>query len=247
MIIDRHSPSSLNLFAAQPSMFVLERILGHKQAVGVPAHRGVAVEAGVIHSLLHPTLSHDECIKEALAQYDRLTTLSVDERVKKVRDTIPLMVVQGISELMDYGMPTGVQGFVEWKPDGLQLPIVGYYDVYWRKHHIVIDLKTTERCPSEIKVPHARQAALYSHCMKNGETPVEGRITYVTPKRVVTYGVEDIDKHLDALYQIALKVEKFLSLSDDPAFYIDMTVPDLESFYWGSPEARALAYAYWKI
>ena len=40
----QHSPSALNLFAAEPSMFVLERILGIKQTVGAVAHRGSAIE-----------------------------------------------------------------------------------------------------------------------------------------------------------------------------------------------------------
>ena len=51
MLIVRHSPSSLNLFAASPAMWVLEKILGIKQPVGVPAHRGVAVEDGVVVGL----------------------------------------------------------------------------------------------------------------------------------------------------------------------------------------------------
>ena len=57
----RHSPSSLNLFAAEPAMFVLERIMGIKQTVGVPAHRGVAVEDGVTAGLANlqaPPLSN---------------------------------------------------------------------------------------------------------------------------------------------------------------------------------------------
>ena len=33
---DHHSPSGLNLFAASPAMFTLERILGLSQPVGVP-------------------------------------------------------------------------------------------------------------------------------------------------------------------------------------------------------------------
>jgi len=31
---ERHSPSSLNLFAASPAMFVLERIIGLKRGTG---------------------------------------------------------------------------------------------------------------------------------------------------------------------------------------------------------------------
>jgi hypothetical protein len=50
----QHSPSSLNLFAASTAMWVLEKVLGEKQPVGVPAHRGAAVEDGVTFGLLNP-------------------------------------------------------------------------------------------------------------------------------------------------------------------------------------------------
>jgi hypothetical protein len=39
-----------------------------------------------------------------------------------------------------------------------------------------------------------------------------------------------------------LSVEKFLALSDDPEFFVNITVPDLDSFYWSNPPARQLAY-----
>ena len=104
-----------------------------------------------------------------------------------------------------------------------------------------IDLKTTERMPSEIKIPHARQVAFYT-----GDNH-EGRLTYVTPKKCITYQLENVREHHDALIKMAKAVEKFLSLSDDPMFFTSITVPDLESFYWTAPHMRALAYQYWKI
>lgn len=249
MILEHHSPSSCNLFAAQPAMFVLEKVLGFRQAVGVTAHRGVAVEAGVSYGLIkRESVTLGDCYNEALQRYDELTALSTDERVKKVRDTISDMVAQGLLELNDYGVPDGLQGKVEWRPEGLKLPIIGYYDFFWKYHNLVTDLKTTERMPSAIKIPHARQVALYAHCLHSEDgSPAEGRITYVTPKKTITYGLEETGAHLLALYQIALKIEKFMSVSDDPQYFIDVTVPDLESFYWGSPEARSLAFQYWKI
>ena len=50
-------------------------------------------------------------------------------------------------------------------------------------------------------------------------------LCYVTPKRIEIYGLENIRKHRDALRRIAKSVEKFLALSDDPAFFVDITVP----------------------
>jgi len=76
---------------------------------------------------------------------------------------------------------------------------------------------------------------------------MEGRLVYCTPKKCVTYGLENVRAHKEALVQLAKNVEKFLSLGDDPEFFVSITAPDLESFYWGDPAARELAFKYWKI
>jgi hypothetical protein len=238
MIVDyvRHSPSALSLFAASPAMFTLERILGLTQPVGVPAHRGVAVEDGVTLGLLNPDASLLECNNAALARYDVLTAMSTDERREKYRATIPDMVKQALAELRPYGVPSATQGFVEWQPEDLKLPIVGYFDFHWEQHNITADLKTTERMPVTVKVNHARQVSLY--VTSNNADP---RVTYCTPKKCQTYGVENIDEHRKALHQIALRVENFLSLSDDPEFFKSITVPDLESFYCWPTGSRSHA------
>lgn len=243
MKIERHSPSSLNLFSAAPAMFVLERILGKRQPVGVPAHRGTAIEDGVAVGLLDPAAPIATCIDAAHKRYDTLTALSPDARRERYRETIADMVTEALAELRPYGVPTKTQGLVEWKPDDLQYPIVGYYDFYWADHGIVVDLKTTEKMPSEIKIPHARQVALYTAAISDN---IDGRLTYCTPKKRTTYRLENARAHREALYEIARRVERFLTLSDDPQFFLGITVPDLDSFYWGGP-ARQLAYEHWKI
>lgn len=238
----RHSPSSLNLFAASPAMFTLEKILGLRQPVGAPAHRGTAVEDGVTHGLLNPTASIIECAAVAFKKYDTITALSSDARREDYRETIPAMVESALTELRPYGIPTQCQGFIEWKPEGLAFPIVGYWDYHWEQHNITIDLKTTEKLPSAIKVPHARQVSLYVT-----SNNADARVCYVTPKKRATYQVENIDAHRKALHQMAIKCEAFLALSDDPAFFKSITLPDLESFYWSGPPARQLAYEHWGI
>jgi hypothetical protein len=236
-----HSPSSLNLFAAEPAMWVLEKVLEQKQTVGVPAHRGVGVEDGVAHGLKNPDAPEKTCIAIAQSKYDLITAMSSDERRQKYRDTIPDMVVQALDELRPYGIPSATQGQIEYRPEGLQLPIMGYYDFLWEDKGLIVDLKTTERMPSEIKIPHARQVALYS-----GDNH-DGRLTYVTPKKCQTYQLENIREHRQALLNIAKKVENFLGLSDDPKFFLSITVPDLDSFYWGDPASRQLAYKHWGV
>lgn len=241
MKIDRHSPSSLNLFCASPSMFVLEKVLGIRQPVGSPAHRGTAVEEGVSLGLMNPDAPLPACIEAANKKYDTVTALSGDKRREDYRETIPAMVETALTELRPYGVPTKTQGFVEWRPEGLKLPIVGYFDFEWEQHGILVDLKTTEKLPSAIKVPHARQVALY--CRTDN---VDARLSYITPKKRATYQLENIREHRNALHQIAMRVEKFLSLSDDPEFFLSVTAPDYESFYWGGP-ARQIGFERWSF
>lgn len=238
----RHSPSSLNLFAAEPAMFVAERILGRKQPVGVPAHRGVAVEDGVTAGLADLTAPVKACVDVALTKYDTLTAVSGDPRREKYRGTISDMVYAALVELREYGTPSATQGFVEMKHDDLELPIVGYYDYAWSEHGIIADLKTTERMPSSIKVTHARQVALYAP-----SNNYDARLIYVTPKKIEAYTLENIGEHRAALVNIARHVENFLRLSNDPDFFVGITVPDVDSFYWTEPAARQMAFEIWGI
>jgi len=239
---DRHSPSSCNLFAATTAMFVAERFLGRKQPVGAPAHRGAAVEDGVTHGLLDLKAPMTECFDAAFETYDARMAMSGDPRRDHYRATIPDMVAAALVELREYGTPTEMQGRVEWKPDGLKFPIMGYFDYRWANHNIIADLKTTERMPSQIKISHARQVALYA-----GDDDTDARLIYVTPKKLEPYKLENISEHRKALYNIAKRIENFKALSDDPNFFVSITVPDLESFYWTTPQARQMAWEIWGI
>lgn len=242
MILKRHSPSSLNLFCACREMYVLEKILDRRQPVGTVAHRGSAVEDGLTLGLLDPKATVDACVAKAEATFDRVSALNPDPRREQHRKDIPGMVASALEELRPYGVPSRCQGSVEWHPDGLRMPIFGYFDYEWADAGIIVDLKTSETLPSQNKTPHARQVALYC-----GSDNYNGRIAYVTPKKRATYAVDDIRQHRDTLLQIAGNVERFLSLSDDPQFFVGITAPDLESFYWKSPQARQAAWEVWGI
>ena len=242
MLIERHSPSSLNLFAASPAMFVLERVLGLKQPVGAPAHRGTAVETGVTWGLQYPDATIEACTDAALTCYDTITAMSTDDRREKYRDTMREMIRQALSELRPYGVPSRTQGFIEWRPEGLRLPIVGYFDFEFADYGMIVDLKTSEKMPSEIKVGHARQISLYAMSDNLGAAAC-----YVTPKKSAMYRLENAREHREALRQIALRVENFLAMSEDPSFFLGVTAPDLDSYFWTNPAARQLAYEHWKI
>ena len=241
MIIDRHSPSSLNKFAASPSMYVMEKILGMKQAVGALAHRGTAVEYGVSTGLADLKLDPDACVEAALERYDYLTSVD-DPKKADVRVDIPPMTKMALDELRQYGTPTRTQYFCEWRPEGLKYPIIGYLDYAWDDLGVLTDLKTTQSCPKAIKPSHARQVALYAT-----SNNLAGKVTYVTGKRRATYDVDNIQQHRNALHRIAINCERFLALSDDPEFYLGILAPDIEHYFFAPEEVRKAAFNLWGI
>ena len=58
--------------------------------------------------------------------------------------------------------------------------------------------------PSQIKVNHARQVALYA-----ASDNVDARLIYVTPKRLEVYGLENVRRHRDALQRSLWLLKNF--------------------------------------
>lgn len=198
-------------------------------------YRGIAAEFGIIHGLLNPTETLKECIDLALKEYSKLSCLSPDPKREKEGDAVPGLVEQGILALRPYGIPDEVQKKVSYEVEGLALPFVGYCDVGWSYHGIRLDIKTQLALTSEPSDPHRRQVACYIH-----GTNLEGRLAYMTPKKHAVYPVRNAHNDMAALIQIARRIERFLSLSDDPTVLAELLIPDYTSFYFNNPTTRAL-------
>ena len=241
--IEHLSPSQCNLFVASPAMYVMERCLKMRSPVGAAAHRGTSVESGVVHGLLTGA-DVKECQEITKKEFSKLTALSGDPRIEKEQTAISDMVAQGLKELSPYGKPSTTQGGIQYHVEGLAVPLIGFYDMEWENHGILIDLKTTHALPSKISTNHARQVALY--CAARGDN-LDARITYVTPKKVATYQLENKREHVAALEKIALTIQRFLSISEDPHYLASLVVPDVDSFYFSDPRARKNAFDLWGL
>jgi hypothetical protein len=240
--INHLSASSLNLFAAAPAVWVLEKVLGKRSPVGAAAHRGTAVENGIVLGLDGAPV--EDCIAVALAKFDKLAALTGDTKKDKERAGIPDMVRRGLEALGSYGPPTSVQGKIEYHFDGLAVPMIGYYDFVWGNHGVIVDLKTSFRLPSQISTAHARQIALYQAALSDN---YDARIAYVTDKKDAVYRLENPRAHLDAMRNIALTVQRFLALSPDPQVLAGLVVPDVDSYYLADPSARAEVFRQWGV
>ena len=241
--IEHLSPSSCTLFVSSPAMFVLQKCMKLRTQVGPAAHRGTAVESGIVAGLLDG-MAEKDCIDIAQAEFNKLTSLSADFRREKEEAAIADFVKVGLKELLPYGKPTSTQGKVHYQFEGLMVPMLGYYDVEWADHGILTDIKTTHALPSKISTNHARQVALYRAARGDN---LDARVSYITPKKSATYTLENAREHMEALRVIGLTIQRFLSLSDDPKVLASYVVPEVDSFYFGDPVSRKAAYDVWGI
>jgi hypothetical protein len=243
--IEHLSASSLNLWAAQPALWIMERLLGRRTPPGIPAARGKAVEHGVHLGLTNPRLSIEECIEGAEREFIRQTALSTDPRREEERKKLAGWVRGAIEELRQYGAPDGYQEKIEIRLDDVAVPLIGYIDWRFSDHGLIVDLKTTERFPSQIGDAHGRQGAAYASAHGNFgmrfayAKPAPGK----TDKRQVTVyemSGDDVRRHLSALRAIALSLGRFLAVSNDARELAGLIVPDFDSFWWSDPSVRSV-------
>jgi hypothetical protein len=242
--IEHLSASSLNLWAAQPALWVMERLIGRRAPPGITAARGRAVEHGVHLGLSNPRLLLDDCIEGAEREFIRQTALSSDPRREEERKKLSGWVRGALAELRQYGTPDGYQEKIEVRLDDIAIPLVGYIDWRFSDHGLIVDLKTTERFPSHIGDSHGRQGALYASAHGNFgmrfayAKPAPGK---TDPRQVTVYEMsgDDIRRHLSALRAIVLSLGRFLAVSTDARELAGLIVPDFDSFWWSEPSARA--------
>lgn len=237
--LDHVSPSSGNLYAAAPAVWLIEKLLGFRAPGSAAMHRGTAAERGIEMGLFDHSLPVAECQAHALDEYDRLTALSGDPNRAKERDAVPGLVETALAELRQYGVPDRPEGGRQHKVsvtlEGVPVPCVGYIDFLYTERGRILDLKTQLRLASGIPNNHARQFAVYQAA--HGNFDAWGY--YCTPKKGALYRLDEPRQHLETLRQIFLRMERFLRLSRDPLELAALVVPDLDSFYLNEPTTRA--------
>ena len=124
----------------------------------------------------------------------------------------------------------------------MPVPVVGYIDWLFGQHGIIVDLKTSEKHPAAIGAGHGRQGAVYQAAHPNHAM----RFAYAKPRAgrdgraVVVYELtaDEARGHLEALRQIAIRLERFLRISKDRQELAGLVMPDYEHFYWRNPTTR---------
>jgi hypothetical protein len=181
--IDHLSASSINLWANAPDVWVMSYLFGLRTPMGPAPWRGIVVEEAVVETMMGG--SEKDAIQKALDKFDKRFLIG-DEATTKERAMIEPMVQLSVEQLMEFGKPEfpeeGGQNKISItaKGDGWTVPVIGFLDLVYPQHGVVIDLKTTGRMPSTMSAEHQLQRAIYQKA-KGGNQSV--KFLYVTPKK----------------------------------------------------------------
>ena len=241
------SVSQINTFEAAPAAYVMQYMFKLRSAGNQNTARGSATEVG------YETAWGDEFSEfdlargqqAALDDFNRQTALVVAPEVReKEAALIAGYVEQTVEALKPYGRPDSSQNKLVGQVDFGEgvVDVLGYDDFVWETpDKMVVDLKTTKACPSEMRAQHRRQVSVYHH-LKGGE--YRCGVTYATPKKHATYWLTDDEckAEFEAFTAILRKMNRFLLTFDSAEQAASVLTPDYSSFYFGDANFRSQAH-----
>jgi hypothetical protein len=232
--IDHLSASSINLYSNAPDVWVASYLFQKRTPMGPAPWRGICVEDAVVQILMGD--SEAAAIDKALAKFDQRFVIG-DEKTTAERRRIEPMTQMAVAELAHLGQPEFAEDdeqqkiSITAKGDGWSIPVIGFLDLVYPQHGLVIDLKTTGRIPSKMSAEHQLQRAIYQKAKGN----MAVKFLYVSEKKTNMLEDGDADELLGmAKVQIA-RMEAFLRHCDkETALAIVPVQPS--SFYWQGAE-----------
>jgi len=198
--------------------------------------RGNAVEYGCAH--FHNGGEFDDPVEEAEKEYTKRlgkqAAFGSNDAIEKERANIKPMVEQ-YRTLWGEKVPAleDLQRRIEIEVDGLSVPIIGFTDFGFEDS--IWDLKTTTRMPSDITFDHRHQGAIYQQAAGNKAI----KFAYVTPKKAAVYTLENNPDDWHAVCSMALRLQNFVEQFDTPEELTASVIPNYDTFYWRSQNARS--------
>ena len=236
------SASSINLWTNAPDVWVAQYLFGKRGPMSAAAMRGICTEDAVVAVLQGKNA--DGALDQALEKFDQSFPIG-DEKTTKERAMIQPCMELAVQELEQYGEPEFPEEGQEKisitaKTDDYEIPVIGYLDLVFPRHGVVIDLKTTGRCPSVMSAEHQLQRAIYQKAKGNQIV----KFLYVTPKKTNLLEDGDPSEILRKTKTQITRMERFLRSGN--ARDVASVIPvNPNTFYWnGAEEIRQELYGF---
>ena len=226
------SPSSINTYINDTSLWVARYLFKIKSSSGASAVRGIATEfvladkyeKGVFDYNLLDVKFMSLCAESGIDLGDIKT--AKEKKLLKDFGTI-------IDENFDYKDLEAYQEKVEVQIEDMPVPIMGYIDFRFKGK--IVDLKTSTRMPTRPTEAQKRQMALYS--MAYPKSSVD--LFFATPKEHKKFTLKNLTLYKKQLRKVALSIQKFLSISDDKHELASLMYPNLDSWLWSGMKEEA--------
>ena len=229
------SASSINLWINAPDVWVASYLFGKRTPMGAAAMRGICTEDAVVAALTGEA-DRDTALKAALDKFDK-TFIVADEKITKERAMIEPCMDLALEALAEYGKPEFPENGQEKisitaKGEDYEIPVIGFLDLVFPDAGLVIDLKTTGRCPTTMSLEHQLQRAIYQKAKGNQAV----KFLYVTPKKTALLEDGDPNELLSKAKTQITRMERFLRSGS--RYDIASVIPvNPSSFYWHGGEA----------
>lgn len=232
--IDHLSPSSLNLWTANPGLWALRYLAKIRDETSPAAVRGSAVENGFMAFLRNTDPANAEAI--ALNHFAMNMQGEIREDIDAERNLISPMLAVAIGNFQKPSDLNAAQIRVEHWFNDIPIPVIGYIDFCF--DGIDIDLKTTKRLPlSAPSADHVRQVALYRAARGRA-----GGLFYVSDKKHIYHEVTDDmrDRALSDLECCARSLYWFLGRVDDARDAVRCLPMNQDDYRWKPKTTVAL-------
>ena len=226
------SPSSINTYINDTSLWVARYLFKIKSSSGASAVRGIATEfvladkyeKGVFDYNLLDVKFMSLCAESGIDLGDIKT--AKEKNLLKGFGSV-------IDENFDYKNLEAYQEKVEVPIDDMPVPIIGYIDFRFKDK--IVDLKTSTRMPTRPTEAQKRQMALYSMAYPNSSVD----LFFATPKEHKRFTLKNLTLYKKQLHKGALSIQKFLSISDDKHELASLMYPNLDSWLWSGMKEEA--------
>lgn len=229
------SPTQINKFRRSPARW-LTNVAGYYESLYKPAFTyGNAIEQGITHAIMVDS-TFDQCVDKAMEEFEKVVKAKPhnydwilhnkkQNRVHDVlRDIIPLY--------KKFGVPLDAQVEVRYQFPDSPIEIKGIIDLLY--DDCVRDLKTASVRPKDVSDDYCLQLSFYS--LATDKPPVVDYV-YSTTKiqELISFDINDVQKHIGDIERIVNKMTRLLSLSDDieEVCYLSCLEPNLsnDNFY----------------
>lgn len=258
--IDAVSPSTINEWISYRPRFVLRKIYGYKDLpTSCAMERGNQSEYAA-KLILQDKMGADEAIGIAIKNFNKACTPDMKD-YEFERMCIPSIVMAAVQEIKEnFGEVVSFQEEIKGKLD--EYNYRGFTDfVMMGKdgRKVIVDLKTAKRKPYKLSSSHARQISLYSHALD-----CEAQLLYVVPHKQTdrktkevtikaTEGIwwsitkEDKQKYLDECQEVLKVMDMVLYNCNDKKEVAQICYPNIDDFYWDSPEIYKIRKEIWNV